>query len=79
METGNFKSASLYANNCSLMDVNCQSVCICNSGYFGSTCDITESEIQSRKVLQSTIVVSLRDDTRAFSRTDLASAVIAFN
>ena len=50
-------------DNCILGDVNCQAICVCNAGYNGQVCSITDNVLESKQIIRDGLINKLQDLT----------------
>eukprot|EP01038_Epipyxis_sp_PR26KG_P012970 gene12970-17391_t len=66
---------------CSVFDMKCEGICVCDYGYFGSTCNITEKELLSKqlsrnKVMNGLIHLTNLEDPQESSILDWTSILV---
>jgi hypothetical protein len=61
--------------SCDALDLSCRASCVCDSGFFGSDCSMTQSEIAQAREGKELLCASLYTDMDEF---DLTSAVMVY-
>jgi hypothetical protein len=56
----NANSGDSISGDCLVSDVACNAICVCDSGWSGVTCSLSESELQSRSGLRTELMSSLQ-------------------